>query len=120
MTAYCEKVAKAYSKNPPKQPKLFSKMKLLKRLKPPTLQEFRPRPLPPLISNMVPAYYSASILPIPGENGMKQYCKIAEVNNYEDHPQRQENEKPKWTGLEDILIAYKEYSKGKFSAIKHF
>lgn len=52
---------------------------------------------------------------MPGENGVKQHCKIVDIkivdDNVDDHVGGK-NERPKWTGIEDIMLAYSEYSKG--------
>lgn len=112
VTAYCERIAKAYLKNPPTLPKPPQKMRLLDRVKVKQVPE-RPPPLPPLVPNIVSMGYPA--LPMPGENGVKQHCKIVDIKivdeNVDDHVGRK-NERPKWTGIEDIMLAYSEYSKG--------
>lgn len=113
VTAYCERIAKAYSKNPPTLPKPPQKMRLLDRVKVKQVPE-RPPPLPPLVPNIVSMGYPA--LPMPGENGVKQHCKIVDIkivdDNVDDHVGGK-NERPKWTGIEDIMLAYSEYSKEK-------
>lgn len=112
VTAYCERIAKVYSKNPPTLPKPPQKMRLLDRVKVKQVPE-RPPPLPPLVPNIVSMGYPA--LPMPGENGVKQHCKIVDIKivdeNVDDHVGGK-NERPKWTGIEDIMLAYSEYSKG--------
>lgn len=113
VTAYCERIAKAYSKNPPTLPKPPQKMRLLDRVKVKQVPE-RPPPLPPLVPNIVSVGYPA--LPMPGENGVKQHCKIVDIkivdDNVVDDHVGGKNERPKWTGIEDIVLAYSEYSKG--------
>lgn len=113
VTAYCERIAKAYSKNPPTLPKPPQKMRLLDRVKVKQVPE-RPPPLPPLVPNIVSMGYPA--LPMPGENGVKQHCKIVDIkivdDNVVDDHVGGKNERPKWTGIEDIMLAYSEYSKG--------
>lgn len=87
-------------------------MRLLDRVKVKQVPE-RPPPLPPLVPNIVSVGYPA--LPMPGENGVKQHCKIVDIkivdDNVDDHVGGK-NERPKWTGIEDIMLAYSEYSKG--------
>lgn len=112
VTAYCDRIAKVYSKNPPTLPKPPQKMRLLDRVKVKHVPE-RPPPLPPLVPNIVPIGYSA--LPMPGENGVKQHCKGVDIKLADDNMDDNvsgKKERPKWTGLEDIMLAYKEYSKG--------
>lgn len=121
VTAYCERIAKAYSKNPPTLPKPPQKMRLLDRVKVKQVPE-RPPPLPPLVPNIVSMGYPA--LPMPGENGVKQHCKIVDIkivdDNVDDHVGGK-NERPKWTGIEDIMLAYSEYSKGTTrTSSRHF
>lgn len=111
VTAYCERIAKAYSKNPPALPKGAQKMRLLDKVKVKHIPE-RPRPLPPLVPNIVSMGYPS--LPIPGENGVKQHYKGLDIkidDNADDHISGR-RDKPKWTGIEDIMLAYREYAKG--------
>ncbi|KAG7213321.1 hypothetical protein KM043_002619 [Ampulex compressa] len=112
VTAYCERIAKVYSKNPPALPKPPQKMRLLDRVKVKHVPE-RPPPLPPLVPNIVSMYYPA--LPMPGENGVKQHCKVVDINigeeDIDDSSERRE--RPRWNGIEDIMLAYREYSKEK-------
>ena len=113
VTMYCEKLEKLYAKNPPVRPKNPQKFSMMKRLKVPNPTEYQRRPL---ISNIVPAYFPISMLPISGENGVKQYYNLTNVNNYNTdiNVNHQSETKPKWTGIEDILTAYQEYTKGNF------
>lgn len=113
VTAYCERIAKVYSKNPPALPKPPQKMRLLDRIKVKPTSE-RPPPLPPLVPNIVPMYYPT--LPMPGENGVKQHCKTIDISESTDEI-NERKEKPRWTGIEDVMFAYKEYLKGKFFII---
>ncbi|XP_076389811.1 MAP7 domain-containing protein plexus isoform X1 [Megachile rotundata] len=113
VTAYCDRIAKVYSKNPPTLPKPPHKMRLLDRVKVKHVPE-RPPPLPPLVPNIVPMGYPA--LPMPGENGVKQHCKVIDMKLADDTMDDNisgKKERPKWTGIEDIMLAYKEYSKEK-------
>ncbi|XP_076296792.1 MAP7 domain-containing protein plexus [Lasioglossum baleicum] len=113
VTAYCERIAKAYSMNPPMLPKPPQKMRLLDRVKVKHVPE-RPPPLPPLVPNIVPMCYP--VLPVPGENGVKQHCKIVDVKIIDDGADENvagKRDRPKWNGIEDILLAYREYSKEK-------
>lgn len=118
VTAYCEKIAKVYSRNPPALPKPPQKMRLLDKVKVKHIPE-RPPPLPPLvpniIPNIVPMYY-----PMPGENGVKQYYKTTDINESTDINENTETdeisekiEKPRWTGIVDVMFAYSEYLKGE-------
>ncbi|KYQ47338.1 hypothetical protein ALC60_13673 [Trachymyrmex zeteki] len=118
VTAYCEKIAKVYSRNPPALPKPPQKMRLLDKVKVKHIPE-RPPPLPPLvpniIPNIVPMYY-----PMPGENGVKQYYKTTDINESTDINENTETdeisekiEKPRWTGIVDVMFAYSEYLKEK-------
>lgn len=113
MTAYCERIARAYSKNPPTLPKPPQKMRLLDRVKVKQIPE-RPPPLPPLVPNIVSMGYPS--LPMPGENGVKQHCKIMDMKIMDENMDVDyvdgKKERPKWTGIEDIIFAYSEYSKG--------
>lgn len=113
MTAYCERIARAYSKNPPALPKPPQKMRLLDRVKVKQIPE-RPPPLPPLVPNIVSMGYPS--LPMPGENGVKQHCKIMDMKIMDENMDVDyvdgKKERPKWTGIEDIIFAYSEYSKG--------
>ncbi|CAL1677986.1 unnamed protein product [Lasius platythorax] len=109
VTAYCERIAKVYSKNPPALPKPPQKMRLLDRIKVKPTSE-RPPPLPPLVPNIVPMYYPT--LPMPGENGVKQHCKTIDISESTDEI-NERKEKPRWTGIEDVMFAYKEYLKEK-------
>lgn len=113
MTAYCERIARAYSKNPPTLPKPPQKMRLLDRVKVKQVPE-RPPPLPPLVPNIVSMGYPS--LPMPGENGVKQHCKIMDMKIMDENVDVDyvdgKRERSKWTGIEDILFAYSEYSKG--------
>lgn len=113
MTAYCERIARAYSKNPPTLPKPPQKMRLLDRVKVKQIPE-RPPPLPPLVPNIVSMGYPS--LPMPGENGVKQHCKIMDMKIMDENMDVDyvdgKKERPKWTGIEDIILAYSEYSKG--------
>ncbi|XP_076238992.1 MAP7 domain-containing protein plexus isoform X2 [Calliopsis andreniformis] len=112
VTAYCERIAKVYSKNPPTLPKPPQKMRLLDRVKVKHVPE-RPPPLPPLVPNIVPMCYPA--LPMPGENGVKQHCKVVDIKIMDDSDEivGGKKDKPKWNGIEDIMLAYREYSKDK-------
>lgn len=112
VTAYCERIAKAYSMNPPALPKPPQKMRLLDRVKVKHVPE-RPPPLPPLVPNIVPMCYP--VLPVPGENGVKQHCKVVDVKIIDDDDENVAGKRarPKWNGIEDILLAYREYSKEK-------
>lgn len=113
VTAYCERIAKVYSKNPPTLPKPSHKMRLLDRVKVKHVPE-RPPPLPPLVSNSVSMCYPPLLMP--GENGVKQHNKVIDIrivdeNTDENYAERKE--RPRWTGIEDIMLAYREYSKEK-------
>lgn len=110
VTAYCERIAKAYSRNPPLLPRPPQKMRLLDRVKQKQVPE-RPPPLPPLVANIPSTFYS--VLPLPGENGIKQHCKIQETCKTRDEVDGDEREKSGWNGIEDIMFAYMEYSKEK-------
>lgn len=109
VTAYCERIAKVYSRNPPALPKPPQKMRLLDRVKVKHIPE-RPPPLPPLVPNIVSMYYPT--LPMPGENGVKQHCKTIDISDSADE-MSEKKEKPRWTGIVDIMFAYSEYLKGK-------
>lgn len=109
VTAYCERIAKVYSKNPPALPKPPQKMRLLDRVKIKHIPE-RPPPLPPLVPNIVSMYYPA--LPMPGENGVKQHCKTIDISESAEEMMIEEKEKPRWTGIEDVMFTYREYLKG--------
>lgn len=108
VTVYCERIAKVYSKDPPPLPKPPQKMRLLDKVKVKHVPE-RPPPLPPLVPNIVSMYYPT--FPMPGENGVKQYSKVIDVCDNTDE-QSEKKEKPRWNGIEDIMLAYREYSKG--------
>lgn len=109
VTAYCEKIAKVYSRNPPALPKPPQKMRLLDRVKVKHIPE-RPPPLPPLVPNIVSMYYPT--LPMPGENGVKQHCKTIDISESADE-MSEKREKPRWTGIVDVMFAYSEYLKEK-------
>ncbi|KAL0125325.1 hypothetical protein PUN28_004453 [Cardiocondyla obscurior] len=109
VTAYCERIAKVYSRNPPALPKPPQKMRLLDRVKVKHIPE-RPPPLPPLVPNIVSMYYPT--LPMPGENGVKQHCKTIDISESADE-MSEKREKPRWTGIVDIMFAYSEYLKDK-------
>lgn len=52
---------------------------------------------------------------MPGENGMKQHCQIVDIKIMDENADDRvvgKRERPKWTGIEDIMLAYSEYSKG--------
>ncbi|XP_014612893.1 PREDICTED: uncharacterized protein LOC106791622 [Polistes canadensis] len=109
VTVYCERIAKVYSKDPPPLPKPPQKMRLLDKVKVKHVPE-RPPPLPPLVPNIVSMYYPS--FPMPGENGVKQYSKVIDISeNTDEHSEKKE--KPRWNGIEDIMLAYREYSKDK-------
>ncbi|XP_053980635.1 uncharacterized protein LOC128877388 [Hylaeus volcanicus] len=113
VTAYCERIAKIYSNNPPSLPKPPQKMRLLDKVKVKHVPE-RPPPLPPLVPNIVSMCYPA--LPMPGENGVKQHCKVVDIKIVDDNADEnvgEKRERPKWAGIEDIMFAYREYSKEK-------
>lgn len=88
-------------------------MRLLDRVKVKQIPE-RPPPLPPLVPNIVSMGYPS--LPMPGENGVKQHCKIMDMKIMDENMDVDyvdgKKERPKWTGIEDIILAYSEYSKG--------
>lgn len=89
-----------------------AKDELLDRVKVKQVPE-RPPPLPPLVPNIVSMGYPA--LPMPGENGMKQHCQIVDIKIMDENADDRvvgKRERPKWTGIEDIMLAYSEYSKG--------
>lgn len=110
VTAYCDRIAKVYSNNPPSAPKPPQRMRLLDKIKVKHIPE-RPPPLPPLVPNIVSAYYP--ILPLPGENGVKHY-KYSEINDDAEETGNNDNsDKPKWNGIEDIVQAYRDYQKEK-------
>lgn len=109
VTAYCERIAKVYSRNPPALPKPPQKMRLLDRVKVKHIPE-RPPPLPPLVPNIVSMYYPT--LPMPGENGVKQHCKTIDISESADE-MSEKREKPRWTGIVDVMFAYSEYLKEK-------
>ncbi|RLU24328.1 hypothetical protein DMN91_002416 [Ooceraea biroi] len=110
VTAYCERIAKVYSKDPPALPKPPQKMRLLDRIKVKHIPE-RPPPLPPLVPNIVSMYYPT--LPMPGENGVKQHCKTIDISESADETYEKRGDKPRWTGIEDVMFTYKEYLKDK-------
>lgn len=116
VTAYCERMAKVYSRNPPKAPKP-PKMRLLGKLKVKQLPE-RPPPMPPLVQNIVSMDFS-SLSPMPGENGVKQQqrCKLLDIKILDEDVALTvsdgRKETSKWTSIEDIMLAYREYSKEK-------
>ena len=109
VTAYCEKIAKVYSKNPPTSSKPAQKMRLLDRVKIKQSSE-RPPPLPPLVPNFMATYYPGLLTP--GENGMRQQCTVLDVRENGAYVEDEKIEKPRWGGIEDIILAYTEYSKG--------
>lgn len=113
VTAYCERIAKVYSKNPPALPKPSQKMRLLDRVKKNHIPE-RPPPLPPLVPNIVPNIVSMCYptLPMPGENGVKQHYKTVDIGENTEEVSEKRDKSTKWTGIEDIMYAYKEYLKG--------
>ena len=71
----------------------------------------RPPPLPPLVSGIVPPKYYP-VLPIPGENGVKQHYKITEINDDADEVASNKGDSTRWTGIEDVIHVYREYQKG--------
>uniref|UniRef100_A0A0C9PVX0 GSE1_0 protein n=1 Tax=Fopius arisanus TaxID=64838 RepID=A0A0C9PVX0_9HYME len=109
VTAYCERVAKVYSKTPPASPRPLQKMRLLDRIKVKSIPE-RPPPLPPLVPNIQSTYHPA--MPVRGENGIKQPRKLIDIHENCDEDD-ETNHKVTWSSIEDIMIAYNEYSKGK-------
>lgn len=111
VTAYCERIAKVYSNNPPPLPKPPQKMRLLDKVKVKHVPE-RPPPLPPLVPNIVTMCYPG--LPMPGDNGVKQHCKVVDIKIVDDNADENvgKRDRPRWTGIEDIMLAYREYSKG--------
>ncbi|XP_008545520.1 uncharacterized protein LOC103569795 [Microplitis demolitor] len=102
VTVYCDRIAQEYEKNPPRPPQ---KMRLLDRVKvkPPSGRTLL-APLPGLFSG----YYSA--VPAPLENGVSQQYKFTSSHRDEDS---EENKKVTWTNIEDIMVAYHQYSKEK-------
>lgn len=54
---------------------------------------------------------------MPGENGLRQQAKLLDIRENGDESNSEKIEKPRWGGIEDIMIAYSEYSKGKQSPI---
>lgn len=56
---------------------------------------------------------------MPGENGMKQHCKVVDVKIVDDNGDENiagKKERPKWAGIEEMMLAYREYSKGTSDA----
>lgn len=117
VTAYCERIAKVYSKNPPTLPKPPQKMRLLDRVKVKHIPE-RPPPLPPLVQSTISMYYPT--LPMPGENGVKQHCKTIDINEDEINDLEEKREKSRWIGIEDVMFTYKEYLKGMYTYMLYF
>lgn len=75
----------------------------------------RPPPLPPLVSNILqPKYFP--VLPMPGENSVKQHYKITEINDDDDGDDDEvasdKSEKIRWSGIEDVIHRYRDYQKG--------
>lgn len=91
-------------------------MRLLDRVKSKHIPE-RALPLPPLVPNITSSTFY-SVLPIPGENGIKQRCKIAEISKTGDDIDGDERDRSKWKGIEDIMFAYVEYSKGQYQSMQ--
>lgn len=112
VTAYCERIAKVYSRNPPAVPKSPQKKRLLDKVNKAKQSPERPSPLPPLVPNLVSMY--CPTLPMPGENGVKQHCKTIDISESSDET-NEKREKPRWTGIVDVMFAYSEYMKGKLS-----
>lgn len=110
VTAYCEKIAKVYSRNPPAVPKSPQKKRLLDKVNKVKHGPERPPPLPPLVPNLVSMY--CPTLPMPGENGVKQHCKTIDISESADETS-EKREKPRWTGIVDVMFAYSEYMKEK-------
>lgn len=110
VTAYCERIAKVYTQSSPPLPKHPQKMRLLDRVKVKHVPE-RPPPLPPLVPNIVSMHYP--ILPMPGENGVKHHCKIVDVWQDGEDVVEEKKDTARWNGIEDIMLAYREYSKEK-------
>lgn len=110
VTAYCDRLAKVYSKAPPASPKPVHKMRLLDRIKVKSMSE-KPPPLPPLVPNILSTYYPPS--PAPGDNGIKQPCKIMDTQESCD-AQQETRSRVAWSNIEDIMVAYNEYSKGNY------
>lgn len=48
---------------------------------------------------------------MPGENGVKQHYKTVDISENTEEVSEKKG-KSKWTGIEDIMYAYKEYLKG--------
>lgn len=116
VTVYCDRVAKMYSKHPPKHPafaKQPQKMRLLDRVKTKHSSE-RPLPLPPLVPNFISRYCPP--LPAPGENGVKQHCKVIDISDDYEEAEETDDNQTQWKGIEDVLIAYRDYMKGLFEA----
>lgn len=112
VTVYCDRVAKMYSKHPPKHPafpKPSQKMRLLDRVKTKHPSD-RPLPLPPLVPNFISRHCS----PLPGENGVKQHCKVIDISDDYEDDEETDDSKSRWKGIEDVLIAYRDYMKGLF------
>ena len=109
VTAYCDRIAKIYSSNPPAAPKPPQRMRLLDKIKVKHIPE-RPPPLPPLVPNIISMYYP--VLPMPGENGVKQNYKTTEIIDEADDAASDKSDRHKWSGIEDVIHAYREYHKG--------
>ncbi|XP_033226484.1 uncharacterized protein LOC117178991 isoform X2 [Belonocnema kinseyi] len=117
VTAYCDRIAKVYSINPPSAPKPPQRMRLLDKVKVKHIS-LRPPPLPPLVSNILqPKYFPG--LPMPGENGVKQHYKITEISDdHDDDGDADEvasvkSDKTRWSGIEDVIHRYRDYQKEK-------
>jgi len=49
---------------------------------------------------------------MPGENGVKQHCKAIDISETSADEVYEKRDKPRWTGIEDVMFTYKEYLKG--------
>jgi len=54
---------------------------------------------------------------MPGENGVKQHCKAIDISETSVDEVYEKRDKPRWTGIEDIMFTYRDYLKGISSEI---
>lgn len=57
---------------------------------------------------------------MPGENGVKPHCKVIDISDDYEEAEESDDGKPQWKGIEDVLIAYREYIKGLFAHLLRF
>ncbi|KAK0088030.1 hypothetical protein PV325_013435 [Microctonus aethiopoides] len=112
VTVYCDRIAKAYSKEPPTLPKPPQKMRLLDKIKIKSSPGRAPF-LPPLIPNIFSNYYPA-LLSL-NENGIKQQSKVNNLHENGDYDDNNDSNSDKitWSSVEDVMIAFQKYSKEK-------